>query len=205
MLDSNYKTTTKLLIWIAGTIILLYLVYLLTEVIIIIAISILLAFIFAPFVSSLEERGFNRLTSTFLVFGVFGLIIYLSLSVIIPKLFFQMNQLVGALQGFSFDEEMKALEASLIHYLPFLEPGSLTTRVESFFSSQLTLAINSISEVLSSIVSVIAVLVIVPFITFFLLKDHRRILQGIIHTVPNKYFEISYYVLKVFLMHYRSD
>jgi predicted PurR-regulated permease PerM len=196
MLDSNYKTTTKLLIWIAGTIILLYLVYLLTEIIIILALSILLAFIFAPFISSLEERGFNRLTSTFLVFGIFGLIIYLSLSVIIPKLIFQMNQLVGALQGFSFDEEIKALEVTVLRYLPFLEPGSLTTRIESFFSSQLTLAINSISEVLSSIVSVIAVLVIVPFITFFLLKDYRRILQGIMHTIPNKYFEISYYVLK---------
>lgn len=196
MLDSTYKTTTKLLIWIAGTIILLYLVYLLTEIIIILALSILLAFIFAPFVSSLEERGFNRLTSTFLVFGVFGLIIYLSLSLIIPKLIFQMNQLVGALQGFSFDEEMKALEATVLRYLPFLEPGSLTTRIESFFSSQLNLAVNSISEVLSSIVSVIAVLVIVPFITFFLLKDSRRILQGIMHTIPNKYFEISYYVLK---------
>jgi predicted PurR-regulated permease PerM len=43
---------------------------------------------------------------------------------------------------------------------------------------------------------VIAILVIVPFITFFLLKDNRRILQGILHTVPNKFFEMSYYVLK---------
>jgi predicted PurR-regulated permease PerM len=196
MLDSNNKTITKLLIWIAGTIILLYLVYLLTEILIILALSILLAFIFAPFVSLIEGKSFNRLTSTFLVFGIFGFVIYLSLSVIIPKLIFQMNQLVGVLQGFSFDEEIKALEVSLIHYLPFLEPGSITTRIESFFSSQLSLAISSISGVLSSIVSVIAVLVIVPFITFFLLKDNRRILQGILHTIPNKYFEISYYVLK---------
>ena len=196
MLDSTYKKTIKLILWIAGTILLFYLVYLLTEIIIIIAISILLTFIFAPFVSMLEGRGFNRLTSTILVFGVFGLIIYLGLSVIIPKLIFQMNQLIGALQGFSFDEEIKALEASLIHYLPFLSAGTITTRIESFVSSQLTVAVNSITEVLSSIVSVITVLVIVPFITFFLLKDQRLILQGIIHAVPNKYFEISYYVLK---------
>ena len=196
MLDSTYKKTVKLLIWIAGIIILFYLVYLLTEIIIIIAISILLTFIFAPFVAMLEGRGFNRLSSTLFVFVVLGLIIYLSLSVIIPKLIFQMNQLIGALQGFSFDKEIKALEENLIRYLPFLEPGSITTRIESFVSSQLTLAVNSITEVLSSIVSVITVLVIVPFITFFLLKDNRRILQGIMHTIPNKYFEISYYVLK---------
>jgi predicted PurR-regulated permease PerM len=131
-----------------------------------------------------------------MIFGVFGFITYLSLSIIIPKLIFQMNQLVGALQGFSFDEEMKALEASVIRYLPFLEPGSISTRLESLFSSQLINAVDSITEVLSSIVSVLAVLIIVPFITFFLLKDNRRILQGILHTVPNKYFEMSYYVLK---------
>jgi predicted PurR-regulated permease PerM len=168
----------------------------LTEILIIFAISILLAFIFAPFVAMFEGKGFNRFASTLIIFGIFGFITYLSLSVIIPKLIFQMNQLVGALQGFSFDEEMKALETSIIRYLPFLEPGSISTRLESFFSSQLINVVNSITEVLSSIVSVLAVLIIVPFITFFLLKDNRRILQGILHTVPNKYFEISYYVLK---------
>ena len=196
MADLTYKTTTKILIWTAGTIILMYLVYMLTEVLIILALSILLAFIFAPFVTLLEGKGFNRLSSTLMIFGVFGFITYLSLSIIIPKLIFQMNQLVGALQGFSFDEEMKALEASVIRYLPFLEPGSISTRLESLFSSQLINAVDSITEVLSSIVSVLAVLIIVPFITFFLLKDNRRILQGILHTVPNKYFEMSYYVLK---------
>ena len=196
MSDLNYKTTSKILIWITGTIILLYLVYMLTEILIILALSILLTFIFAPFVALLEGKGFNRMTSTLIIFGIFGFIIYLSLSVIIPKLIFQMNQLVGALQGFSFDDEMKALEASILHYLPFLEPGSISTRLESFFSSQLINAVDSITEVLSSIVSVLAVLIIVPFITFFLLKDNKRILQGILHTVPNKYFEMSYYVLK---------
>jgi predicted PurR-regulated permease PerM len=196
MFDSNYKTTTKVLIWIAGTIILLYLVYMLTEILIIFALSILLAFIFAPFVALLEGKGFNRFSSTLIIFGAFAFVIYLSLSVIIPKLILQMNQLVGALQGFSFDEEMKALEASIIRYLPFLEPGSISSRLELFFSSQLINIIDSTTGVLSSILSVRAVIIIVPFITFFLLKDNRRILQGILHTVPNKYFEMSYYVLK---------
>ena len=196
MSDITHKTTAKILIWIAGTIILLYLVYMLTEILIILALSILLTFIFAPFVSVLEGKGFNRFTSTLIIFSAFAFIIYLSLSVIIPKLIFQMNQLVGALQGFSFDEEMKALEVSIIRYFPFLEPGSISTRLESLFSSQLINIIDSTTEVLSSIVSVLAVLIIVPFITFFLLKDNRRILQGILHTVPNKYFEMSYYVLK---------
>ena len=46
MADSTYKNATKILLWIAGTIIFLYLVYLLTEILVILALSILLAFIF---------------------------------------------------------------------------------------------------------------------------------------------------------------
>jgi len=196
MPDSTYKKTIRILFWITGTIIFLYLVYLLTEVIIIFALSVLLAFIFAPFISMLESRGLNRLTSTLIIFGVFAFIIYLSLYVIIPKLVSQMNQLVAAMQDFSLDEEIKKLEETVIHYLPFVQQGSVTTKIESFFSSQLVNIIDRISDVLSSIISVITVLIIVPFITFFLLKDYRRILQSLLQTVPNKYFEMSYYILK---------
>jgi predicted PurR-regulated permease PerM len=144
----------------------------------------------------LEGKGFNRVTSTLMIFGIFGFITYLSLSIIIPKLVFQMNHLISALEGFSFAEELKALEATMLHYVPFLKQGELTGRIEYFFSSQLINILDSITEVLSSIVSVIAILVIVPFITFFLLKDNRRILQGLLQAIPNKYFEMSYYILK---------
>jgi len=196
MSDSTYKRTLQVLLWAAGIIIFFYLVYLLTEIIVILALSILLALIFHPLVNTIESRGFNRFTSTLLVFAAFAFLIYFSLSVIIPKLVFQMNQLIAAIEGFSFDEEMHALEATITRYLPFIEPGSISARIETFFSSQLINILDSMTELLSSIVSVIAVVVIVPFITFFLLKDSRRILQGMLHTIPNKYFEMSYYVLK---------
>jgi len=196
MTDSAYSKTSKFFLWIAATIIFIYLVYLLTEILIILALAILLAFIFAPFVSLLEAKGLNRITSTFLIFGVFGFIIYFSLSIIIPKFAFQMNQLISALEGFSFADEMKALEGTILHYVPFLKSGDVTHRIELFVTTQVSNIFDSIASLLSSIVSVIAVLVIVPFITFFILKDYRRILQGLIKTIPNKYFEMSYYILK---------
>ena len=196
MTDSSYSKTTKYFLWIAAIIIILYLVYLLTEILVVLALSILLAFIFAPFVSLLEAKGLNRITSTLLIFGVFGFIIYFSLSIIIPKFVFQLEQIISALEGFSFAEEMKALEAAILHYVPFLKPGDLTHRMELFITSQVANIFDSISTVLSSIVSIIAVLIIVPFITFFILKDYRKIFQGLIKAIPNKYFEMSYYILK---------
>ncbi|MCW8805079.1 MAG: AI-2E family transporter [Ignavibacteriaceae bacterium] len=196
MSDSTFNKATKLFLSAAALIIFLYLVYLLTEIIIILALAILLAFIFAPFVSLLEAKGFNRFTSTLLIFGIFGFAIYFSLSIIIPKFIFQMDQLITSLEGFSLAEEMKTLEVTLIHYVPFFEVGDLTNSVEVFITSQVSNIFGTVTSVLSSIASVVAILVIVPFITFFLLKDYRKILQGILQTIPNNYFEMSYYILK---------
>ncbi len=196
MFEAPYKKILKFLFWIAGIALLFYLIYALVEIILIVAISILLSFIFAPFIAMMEGRGLNRLTSTLIAFGVLAFIIYFSLSIIIPKLVFQMNQLIAALEGFSFAEEVDAFEKSIAQYLPFLEPGEITNKAEEFISLQLVNFFDRISEVLSSIFSVVAILVIVPFVTFFLLKDSRKILQGILHIIPNKYFEMSYYVLK---------
>ncbi|MCW9065162.1 MAG: AI-2E family transporter, partial [Ignavibacteriaceae bacterium] len=169
MSDSTFNKATKLFLSAAALIIFLYLVYLLTEIIIILALAILLAFIFAPFVSLLEAKGFNRFTSTLLIFGIFGFAIYFSLSIIIPKFIFQMDQLITSLEGFSLAEEMKTLEVTLIHYVPFFEVGDLTNSVEVFITSQVSNIFGTVTSVLSSIASVVAILVIVPFITFFLL------------------------------------
>ena len=64
MSDLTVKRTTKILLWIFVIFILVYLTYLLSDLIIILIISILLAFIFDPIVSMLEQEGFNRLAST---------------------------------------------------------------------------------------------------------------------------------------------
>ena len=196
MTDSTLNKATKFFLTVSAIIIFLYLVYLLTEIIIIIALSILLSFIFAPFVSLIESRGFNRLSSTLITFLIFGFLIYFGLSIIIPKFIFQLDQLISSLEGFSLVDEMKVLEGTLIKYVPFFQAGDLTNRMEIFITSQLTNIFGTVSEILSSIFSVVAILVIVPFITFFLLKDSRRILQGILLMIPNKYFEMSYYILK---------
>ena len=107
-----------------------------------------------------------------------------------------MNQLIARLGEFSLTDQLKVLQDWLTRTLPFADFSNLTSRVEGFFSSQLVNSIESLSIVLSSIVSVIAVVVIVPFITFFLLKDSKKIVQGILQMVPNNYFEMSYWIIK---------
>jgi len=196
MSDQSYKRIKKILLWILALFIFFYLTYLLSDIIIILIISVLLAFIFDPLISMLEQEGFNRLASTLFIFFGVGFFVYLGLSFIIPKFTFQMNQLIEALRNFNLHEQLVILEKEIKLLLPFFTVGELSKRVEDFINNQIINPFDSISIVLSSIVSVIAILVIVPFITFFLVKDSRSIMQGILQVMPNNYFEVSYYILK---------
>lgn len=196
MSDQSYKRIKKILLWILALFIFFYLTYLLSDIIIILIISVLLAFIFDPLISMLEQEGFNRLASTLFIFFGVGFFVYLGLSFIIPKFTFQMNQLIEALRNFNLHEQLVILEKEIKLLLPFFTVGELSKRVEDFINNQIINPFDSISIVLSSIVSVVAILVIVPFITFFLVKDSRSIMQGILQVMPNNYFEVSYYILK---------
>lgn len=196
MIDQTYKRITKILLWIFSIFILLYLTYLLSDIILILIVSILLAFIFDPLVTMLEQEGFNRLASTLFIFVGVGLFLYLGFSFLIPKFTFQMNQLIETLRDISPHDQLIKIENEIQSFLPFFPVGELSKRVEEFISNQIVNPFDSISVLLTSIVSIIAILVIVPFITFFLLKDSRSIVQGLLHIMPNNYFEMSYHILK---------
>ncbi len=196
MTETAVRKISRILLWGAGALILLYLLYLLSDVLIIFAISVLLAFIFEPFVARLEKEGFNRFTATLTTFVAVGFVIYLTFSYLIPALVLQLKSLIDSMHVYSLHDQLILIEIEIYKFLPFFTPGDLAKRVEEFLSSSIVHSVDKITELLSSIFSLIAILVIVPFITFFLIKDAKKILHGLIDIIPNKYFEMSYWILK---------
>ncbi len=195
-MEKSSKKLSKYFLWALIGIAVLYLLYLITDVLIILAVSILLALIFDPYVKMLEKKGFTRLTSTFIIFIILGVLFYFGLSYFIPQFLVQMNQLIQTLHVDTLHEQILSVEKTIYRYLPFFTLGDLSKRIEEFISSGIVNSFDKISTVLSSIVSLITILVIVPFITFFILKDSKTILHGIIQMMPNRYFEMSYWILK---------
>ncbi len=196
MAELTGRRIIRFIIWTVLAVLALYFLYYISSILIIIAVSVLLAFIFEPFVKFLVNKGLSRLTSTLIIFVVTVFLVYLGLSFIVPKLVYQMNQLVNTLHVSTLHEQILSLEKTIFKYLPFLNYGDLSKKVEEFISSGVINSFDKISTLLSSIISIITLVVIVPFITFFLLKDSRLILHGILQMVPNKYFEMSYWILK---------
>ncbi len=187
---------SRIILWTVSTILILYLLYLISDIIIIVIISILIAFIFEPFVKHLEKQGFNRLTSTAIIYVVVGFLVYILISVLAPKLLSQMDQLIATFNLKALENQIQIFEDEMIKYFPFFSQGEITSGVTNFIRSWVSNPIDKVTTILSSIFSVAAISVIVPFITFFLLKDSKKIFKAIMNIMPNKYFEMSYWILK---------
>jgi predicted PurR-regulated permease PerM len=196
MSDQSLSKAKKYFLWGSAILLFGYLSYLLSDIFIILILSILLSIIFEPFIKIIEQKGVTRLSATVLVFAILGFLIYLIFSYIIPQLTYQIGQLIEILKNFSIHNQIIAIEKEIHKYLPFFKVGTLSKNIEGAITTNIVNSFNEISTLLSSIVSVIAILVIVPFITFFLLKDSRKIFRGILNVMPNKYFEMSYWIIK---------
>ncbi len=196
----NLKEQTQKTIWkiFLGTVILsllLYGAYIFLDIIVMLTISLLLAMIFNPLVSILEKKNIPRIISVLIVFLVSGVMVVLGLSVLIPKIAVQMNTITKSLTQENVGNIIAKFETIINDLLPFINTKDLAPKLSDLISSLFFDTINNLSDILTSIISVIAISVIVPFMTFFILKDNRTIIKGIINIMPNKYFEMSYSVI----------
>ncbi len=196
MTERSPRRITRIAIWTLAAALLLVLIFLLSDILLLMIFSILLAFIFNPFVSILEKEGISRLIATLIVFAATSLLLYVLLSFIIPMFMVQMDQLMKNMQEFSLHDQLVQFEAELYRLFPFFSPGQLSRKFEEFINSQFINSFDKVSELVTGIVSVILIIVIIPFITFFLVKDSRKIMRNTLHLIPNNYFEMSYWILK---------
>ena len=171
-------------------------VYLFSHIVIALAASILLGLICDPFVEALQRRGVNRVAAIAVVFAVAAGGLYFALSIFIPTTIEQMNELLAQLQRYSLRDEIEEVERALLETAPFLERGFLSGQIETFIARSLEGAPEQATTFLSSLFPIIAVLIIIPFTTFFILKDKHVLLRSVVDWFPNKYFEVSYWIFK---------
>lgn len=172
-----------------------YLSYMFLDLIFLVIIALLIAFIFNPVVSFLENRGMKRFLAVIVVFALIGVIVVFGISVMIPKIGSQFNLLAKLITKENINKLLLQLQTNIDDYLPFLNASDLAIKIEEFISTFFLTSVNNLTEILGGIVSAIAIIIIVPFITFFLLKDNKQIVKGIVNIMPNKYFEFSFTVI----------
>ncbi len=176
--------------------VLVYLGYLFSTILALIIISILVSMIFNPIVDFIEKKGFTRWLAVLLTFSTTGALLFIGFSYFVPKIAGQLNTLSKAISPENLNMMIGQTEKTFKTIFPFASSVNFVERFTNFLQSVVLGWVNNLSNIFYSLVSVIAILVIVPFMTFFMLKDNVKILRGVMNIMPNKYFEVSYWVIK---------
>lgn len=173
------------------------LVYIFAELFALLFISVLISLILDPVVSFFENRFVRRGSATAITFFILFLFLYLLFAIVIPQLISQTSDLLRNLKLESIKNEIRSVETFLRSVIPVLKENFLISKWDRFLN-QLSVedALKQLPGFLSGVFSVATIIVIVPFITFFIVKDRKAIIKGVLSLLPNKYFEMSYWIAK---------
>ncbi|MDF1611809.1 AI-2E family transporter [Stygiobacter electus] len=176
------------------TLIILSFIFIKNSLIILIS-SVLISFIFKPVVDFFEKKKIPRSVSVLIIFFICSLLLFVSLYLLIPQLIVQTNHLLENLTEEKIKLILTSLEESIISKFPFLNKVDLTNQFAKFLSDFFINISNNLSKLVTNLFSFFAVLFIIPFLTFFLLKDSKLIVEEIINLSPSKYSELTKYVV----------
>src|SRR4030042_4125994 len=194
--EQNLRTIYKVII---GTLIfalVIYICLLFFDIIIMLVISMLLAFAFNPIVAFLEKNRITRFGAVLIIFALCAVILFMGLSILIPKVITQMNILAANLNQEKVTIILRQIEEGIKKYIPFIKAQDISSQLSTSISAAFMKSLQNLSNIVTSVFSIAVLAVIIPFMTFFLLKDKPRIIKGIINIMPNRYFEVSYWVIK---------
>ncbi len=163
------------------------------EVVALVVIAALLAYIFDPLASLLEARGLGRTPATVVVFAGISLVLGGMLLLLFPVV-------VAEVRAIQTGFDMEGARAAIEEVEGWLEARLAVLGVEDLdilgvIQQFIVTNVDDVLNYVPSVVVLIAQIGIFPFIMFFLLKDGRRIRKGFINLVPNRYFEFTLNVL----------
>lgn len=161
------------------------------EVFLLLVMSLALTMILKPIVDSFERIGIPRAAAILSLYLIGGVVAYYGLTTIYPVIVNQLANMAAFLSGDRLAVVLNQLGTSVAQMIPFVNAGDLAAKIETTLPGLLSKA----EEAATSVLGIAASLVIVPFITFFLLNDYHKMQKIIIENVPNKYFEMALNVM----------
>lgn len=154
-------------------------------------VSLVLSLLLTPLVDRLENLGINRGAAVGMIFVVFGGLVIIGIKVLLPIVGQEIQTLSQVLANQDSQTVIDKIQLTLTQRIPILKNPEIarevSARLHNLFTSLVSKSLNMIFAIISSF----TLIVTVPFITFFFLKDGYSIKKFIIQSVPNRYFELS--------------
>ncbi len=154
-------------------------------------VAILLSILLNPLVIMLEGRGCGHTAAVVLVMAALVLLLAGVLSVLAPALAHEIKNISNLVRNETPATLLEKLRAMLDRQMPWLKDSGITTQIMGRAEKFLYSLFNQSIRLLPSIVPVVITMVLIPFMTFFLLKDGRRLKKSFFQLLPNRYFEMA--------------
>lgn len=156
-----------------------------------VVISLLLASLFAPVVSLLENHGVHRATAIIGLYVVLVLLTAVVLRSLVPIITHEVRAMAEAIQGQGPSTLIATFKNNLAENVPILKIPSVDARLSAQLEKSLKALMESAFGSVLNLIASFPKIFIVGFMTFFLLKDGRRMKKALIQAMPNRYFEMS--------------
>jgi putative permease len=168
---------------------LLYFLSLIGNLVKLVVLGGLLAYILDPVARMMEARGLSRNIATTIIFlSIVSIFVGLTM-ILLPHVTRELSTFREGISAGKATVMIANLENVLEQKLSFAGVGELN--LFENFQSFLKKTSNKIYGYFLNVVGVTMNLFIIPFMMFFLLKDGREIIKQFISLVPNRYFEFS--------------
>ena len=157
-----------------------------------------IAYLTKPLVERIEGFGISKVPAILITFvGVLGIIAILVTS-LVPFFAEQLTDITQQITEERVISWADAIETELRTYLPFIEEGNVrdgVSRISAtlFHEQRFAQMVESIVDIFTDIFYAILV---IPFVTFFFLRDASIIQKTALQMVPNKYFEVTVSVIE---------
>lgn len=152
--------------------------------------SALCAYLLNPITTYLESKGLGRTWATAAVFVTIMIVIFGVGSLLYPAVVREVQSMRLSSAHSNTEAIVSKLELEIKERFGFLglEQFSLSEKIEE---ARKWISERLLQFAIADFPSLIADLIVVPFIAFFLLKDGREMKKILIGRVPNRYFEFS--------------
>lgn len=166
------------------------------DLIVVIIISIILMYVFRPGVEFLESYGAPRSLAIIGLFAVAFTLFYLMILFFIPVLLKEIGSLTERVQ----EVNIRSIYSKIIDWIYAKIPAAQS--ILRLDENQIDIFINKISgtitgfltksfQLVADAANFLMLTFVVPFLTFFLLKDGPNFSKVIIAKIPNRFFEMS--------------
>ena len=159
--------------------------------------SVLLFFIFAPLIDSLESRGVNRTSAITFLFLVCACAIAIAATLVAPRMTNELATFQAGSSKFAddFTRRVKAQEDQIFGtgaLGKMLKEANLSDKGMSKIQASVAKLWTIAPDIASNLM---VAFLLVPFLTFVLLKDSHEIRRSLLRMVPNRYFETVYSIV----------